>query len=106
MDYKLFENLADQIDDIPTDSIVSKTIENNDTYKTVLFGFDTGQELSEHQTPMHAILYFVSGEMELTLGEDSSVAKPGTWVHMAPSLAHSVKAKEPAIMVLVMIKEK
>ena len=104
MDYKIFENLADQIDDIPPDSIVSKTIDNNDAYKTVIFGFDTGQELSEHQTPMHAIIYFVSGEMDLTLGEDSSVAKPGTWVQMPPSLAHSVKAKEPAIMLLMMIK--
>ncbi len=104
MDYSLFENIADSIEDIPEGSIVSKTIENNDTYKTVLFGFDTGQELSEHQTPMHAILYFVSGEMDLTLGEDASVAKAGTWVHMVPSLAHSVKAKEPSIMALVMIK--
>ncbi|MBT4002462.1 MAG: cupin domain-containing protein [Chloroflexi bacterium] len=104
MNFKIFENLADQIEDIPEGSIVSKTIENNDAYKTVIFGFDTGQELSEHQTPMHAMIYFVSGEMDLSLGGEASGAKPGTWVHMDPSLPHSVKAKEPAIMLLVMVK--
>ena len=90
--YIFWDDLASQIKDIPEDSIVSKTLEDNDAFKLVLFGFAQGQSLSEHAVPQHALLQFVSGEAELTLGNDSMSVKAGSWAHMEPNLSHSLTA--------------
>ncbi|HIQ04150.1 MAG TPA: cupin domain-containing protein, partial [Anaerolineae bacterium] len=76
----------------------------DDQVKAVLFGFAAGQELSEHTASQPAILYFVQGEAHLTLGDDSMEAKAGTWVHMPPQLPHSIVAKTPVVMLLLLIK--
>jgi len=31
-------------------------------------------------------------------------AKPGTWVHMAKGLRHSIQAKTPMVMLLLLLK--
>ncbi len=54
---------------------------------------------------MPAILHFIQGEATLTLGEDKVEAQPGTWIHMPPDLKHSVKAKTPVIMLLLLVKQ-
>ena len=102
--YQFIPNLESQIEDIPEDSIVSKTLMDTDIFKAVLFGFAIGQALSEHAVPQDALLYFVSGETELTLGEDTMTAKSGTWVHMPPGLTHSLTAKSPTHMLLIILK--
>jgi quercetin dioxygenase-like cupin family protein len=102
--YTFFEDLALEIPDIPSDSIISRTIYQDDHMKTVLFGFAAGQELSEHTASQPALLYFVSGEAQLTLGEDEMRVHQGSWVHMAPRLAHSVHAETPVVMLLVLLR--
>jgi quercetin dioxygenase-like cupin family protein len=105
MDYKFFANLTAEIGDIPPDSILSRTLHRDDRSRLVLFGFAPGQELSEHTSIHPAILFFVSGEADLTLGDDQLQAGPGTWVNMQPNLAHSVRAKTPVVMALVMLEK-
>ncbi len=102
--YTFLDDLATQIKDIQEDSIISKTLDDNDAYKLVLFGFGAGQSLSEHAVPQPALLQFVSGEAELTLGEDTMTAKAGSWAQMEPGLSHSLTAKVPTIMLLVLFK--
>ena len=82
MTYTHFPNLNELIPEIPTDSIISRTIFDDDQMKAVLFGFASGQELSEHTASQTALLYFVQGEATLTLGDDSKNVTPGTMVHM------------------------
>ncbi len=41
---------------------------------------------------------------ELTLGGDTVEAKSGTWVHMPTSLRHSIQAKTPVVMLLLLLK--
>jgi quercetin dioxygenase-like cupin family protein len=103
-DYVFFSNLSESITDIPADSIVSKTIHSDDKVKIVLFGFATGQELSEHTASMPAILHILSGKADLTLGEDGFETESGAWVYMPPNLSHSIVAKEPVMMLLTLIK--
>jgi quercetin dioxygenase-like cupin family protein len=103
-EHLLFDDLAGQIKDIPEDSIVSKTLEHNDAVKVVLFGFAPGQFLSEHSVPKYAIIHFLDGEAELTLGEETTMVKAGAWAHMPPSLPHSIKAVTPVKMLLLMLK--
>lgn len=102
--YTYIANLAEQVPDIPADSIVSRTVYSDDRLKTILFAFAPGQELSEHTSARTAILHFVQGEAELTLGQDRMTARAGTWVHMTPHLPHSIVAKTPVLMLLLMFQ--
>lgn len=102
--YAYIADLQQEIPEIPTDSIVSRTLHNDDDVKVILFGFAAGQELSEHTAAMPAMLCFVQGEADLTLGQDALSAQPGTWTHMPPHLPHSIVAKTPVVMLLLLFK--
>ena len=88
----------------PADGILSKTIYQDDQIKAVVFGFGKGQELSEHTAAKPAMLFFVKGEATVGLGDDMQEAQAGTWVHMPAGLKHSIKAKTPVVMLLVLLK--
>lgn len=102
--YTYIANLTEQITDIPADSILSRTLYDDDRLRAILFTFAAGQELSEHTSSQAAILHFVHGEADLTLGDEAMTAQAGTWVHMPPRLPHSVYAKTPLVMLLLMLK--
>ncbi|MFN8454034.1 MAG: cupin domain-containing protein [Anaerolineae bacterium] len=104
--YTFIADILTQIQDIPPDSIVSRTFYSDEQMKAILFGFAAGQELSEHTAAQPAILHFLQGEADLTLGGDKMTAQAGTWVHMSPQLPHSVVAKTPVWMLLLLIKNK
>jgi quercetin dioxygenase-like cupin family protein len=101
--YTLITDLAAH-QDVPTDGILTRTLCEDDHSKAVLFTFAAGQELSEHTASMPAILHFVSGEADLVLGEDTTRARAGTWVHMPANLKHSIRASSPTIMLLLLLK--
>lgn len=96
-------NLAAEVS-APADGIVSRTVIQDEHIKAVVFGFATGQELSEHTASKPALLYFVSGEAEVGLGDDVRPAQAGTWVHMTAGLKHAIRAKTPVVMLLVLLK--
>lgn len=102
--YRFTANLADQLPDVPPDSIVSRSLLNDDRASVTLFGFAPGQELSEHTSSYPAILHFLQGEADLTLGDDHLDARAGTWAYMPPRLPHSIRAKTPVVMLLSMVK--
>ena len=101
--YTLVENLTDLIETIQPDSIISRTFYNNTQLKAILFGFDAGQELSEHTASQAAIIQIVRGDAVITLGEDRYELSIGSWIHMPPRLKHSVQATTPLLMLLTMI---
>jgi quercetin dioxygenase-like cupin family protein len=101
--YRWFENLPNLITDIPKDSIVSRTVYKDHQVKVVLFGFDAGQFLSEHTAAQPAIIHILSGEGTLTLGETVKEVQPGAWVHMPPGMKHSLSAKTPLKMLLLLL---
>jgi len=88
----------------PEKGILSRTLYNDDRLKAVLFGFAQGEELSEHTASMPAVLHFLQGEAKLTLGDDTVEATPGTWVHMPKGMRHSIQAKTPVVMLLLLLK--
>ena len=88
----------------PADGIPSRTIFQDDRLKSVVFGFGQGQELSEHTAAKPAMPFFVKGEATLTLGDDTLEAKLSTWVHMPKGLRHSIQAKTPVVMLLLLLK--
>lgn len=102
--YTYIADLLTHVPDLPPDSIISRTFYSDERMKAILFGFAAGQELSEHTASQPAILHILQGEAELTLGDDSMKAQPGTWVYMPPQLPHSLYAKTPVLMLLLLFK--
>lgn len=102
--YHYLNNLTEQVPQIPQNSIVSQTIHDDAQVRVILFAFAAGQELSEHTSSHAAILHFLQGEADLTLGTEAQSAQAGTWVHMAPQLPHSITAKTDLLMLLLMLK--
>ncbi len=103
--YQYNANLIETLGTIPVDTIVSRTLHQNECVRLILFGFAPGQELSEHSTPMTATMQIISGTAEISLGGDSFTAVPGAQVYMPPKLPHSIRANaEPVVMLLTMVK--
>jgi quercetin dioxygenase-like cupin family protein len=102
--YTLLNDLPGQIEP-PADGTLSRTIHQDDRLKAVLFGFSAGQELSEHTSSTPAVMYFLSGEAEVGLGEDTVSAVGGTWIHMPARLPHRIRAKTPVTMLLLLLKQ-
>jgi quercetin dioxygenase-like cupin family protein len=101
--YMYFTDLAQEARP-PEKGILSRTLFNDDRLKVVLFGFAAGEELSEHTASMPAVLHFLQGEARLTLGDDAVEARPGTWSHMPKGMRHSIQARTPVIMLLLLLK--
>ncbi len=88
----------------PSDGTLSRTILNDERLKAVLFAFSAGQELSEHTAATPAIMHFLDGEAEVTLGDERVSAGAGTWIHMQPHLKHSIRANTAVRMLLLLLK--
>jgi quercetin dioxygenase-like cupin family protein len=101
--YELLTDLLQQVE-MPTDGTLSRTIHQDERLKVVLFAFSAGQELSEHTASTPAIMHFLSGDADVTLGNEKVKAAAGTWIHMAAQLPHSIRTKTPVIMLLSLLK--
>ena len=102
--YTFLENIETEVP-IPEKGILSRTLFNDEELKVVAFGFSSGQELSTHTAPMAAILYFMRGEAELTLGAEKKNVHAGAFVHMPPQTPHGILARTPVAMLLLMLKQ-
>ncbi|MBS3966138.1 MAG: cupin domain-containing protein [Truepera sp.] len=96
-------DLSTLLPETPPESIVSRTIYQDEHYKVVLFSFAAGQELSEHTSSRPAILHVLTGEARLTLGDEVIAAAAGSWAFMPPHLKHSLTAKTPVQMLLTLL---
>ena len=104
MDYNYIANLDAQIPEIPTDSILSRTFYQDEQLKAILFGFASGQELSEHTASVPAFIHILEGQAHLILGNDEMEAQAGAWAHMPANTPHSIYAKTQVKMLLLMMK--
>ena len=102
-EYIYFENLVEGVQ-ISPGSIVSRSLHSDERTKVVLFGFDAGQELSEHTASVPAIIHVLSGEAELNLGGETKSVTAGSWAWMPANLPHGIIAKTPVVMLLTMLK--
>lgn len=100
---KFIADLATLAPEVPAQSILSRTVYRDESANVVLFRFAPGETLSEHTSSHPAILHFLAGQAEVTLGEAAQAAGPGTWVHMPAHLPHSITAQTEVVMLLVML---
>ncbi|MDX2343291.1 MAG: cupin domain-containing protein [Acidimicrobiia bacterium] len=90
--------------EIPENGTLSRVLYKDDNVRLVAFAFDTGQELTDHTAGVPALIQVVSGRFELSLDGELSEIGPKSWVHMDAGLTHAVKALEPSVMVLTLLK--
>lgn len=102
--YRFIDDLASLLVAVPEDSIISRTFYSDSQVKAILFAFAAGQSLSEHTAESPAIIHILSGEAVIGLGKERSEAHAGTWIHMQPRLTHSVFAKTPLTMLLILLQ--
>jgi quercetin dioxygenase-like cupin family protein len=92
--------------EIPRDGILSRTIFTSDRVTAVLFGFDVGQELSEHTAASPAIVEILDGEADVVLGDASHHLAAGAWFHMPAGMPHAIRATTPLRMLLLLLPDR
>ena len=88
---------------VPARGILSQTLSNENGIELVLFAFAPGEQLSEHTSARPAIIHILSGEADLSVGEEQLQASPGTWVRMPPDTRHAVVARTALVMALYLL---
>jgi quercetin dioxygenase-like cupin family protein len=69
-----------------------------------LFAFDQGQSLSEHTTPLDAIVHVLEGEALVTIAGSPIAVRSGEMVLMPANQPHAVYATSRFKMLLSMIR--
>ena len=80
-DYTYISDLFKEVE-IPNDGILSRILLKYSQVNVTIFGFDAGQELSEHTAGSPAIVHILKGETALTIAGEEMSAGTGTWPHM------------------------
>jgi len=86
------------------DSIVSRTLVENDAGTITLFAFAAGQGLSEHSAPFDALVEVLDGEGEFTVGGNAHIVAAGQILLMPANVPHAVEARKPFKMLLTMLR--
>ena len=92
-------SLKDETRFVPK-GIVSRTVFGSPNARMVLFGFDAGQELTEHTSSRPAMVQILSGNCEFMLADEWKQLREGDLVYMPPGLRHAVKATSSMSMLL------
>ena len=103
MTHTVIPDIAAEVD-IQSGAIVSKVVHRDENLNVTVFGFDAGQELTEHRAARAALVQVASGRLRFTVDGEALDAGPGFWLHMPPDTPHSLVASEPTIMVLTLLR--
>lgn len=101
--YTYISDLVKEVE-VPRDGILSRILLKDSQVNITIFAFDAGQELSEHTAVSPAIVHILKGEATLTIAGEEKPAGPGTWLHMPARTPHSLVAKTPVVMLLLLLK--
>ncbi len=98
-------DLAAEIE-IPTDGILSRVLYRDHRIRLVGFGFDRGQELTEHTANRAAVVQVVTGRLQVTVEGRTHELGPTSWLLIPADAPHSVTAAEPTVMLLTLIADR
>lgn len=84
--------------------IVSRTLVQNKAVSITLFAFDTGEEISTHESKGDAMVYILDGSASITIGGKPHTVSAGQTIVMPANLPHALEAAEsPFKMLLVVV---
>lgn len=84
-------------------AVVSKVVYRDEGLNVTVFGFDSGEGLTEHQAGRAAVVQILSGRLRFTADGEELDAGPGFWLHMEAGTPHALVATEPTVMLLTLI---
>ncbi len=85
-------------------AVVSRTLVDRPAGTLTVFAFDAGQGLSEHTAPYDATVLVLEGEGEFVVGGSAHRAPAGSMLIIPAGVPHSVRARQPFKMLLIMIR--
>jgi quercetin dioxygenase-like cupin family protein len=85
-------------------SVVSRVILKREKGNITVFAFDEGQVLSEHTSPLDALVQVIEGESEVTVAGKPIALRSGDIVLLPAGKPHAVKATTRFKMVLTMVR--
>jgi quercetin dioxygenase-like cupin family protein len=100
--YGLVQDMRAEVD-VPKDGILSRTVHAGEGLTLTIFGFDAGQELTEHTSSRPAIIEILDGEAEVVLDGDAHRLAAGGWVAMPRGMTHAIRAISPMRMALTLM---
>ena len=83
--------------------IVSRTLVQNGAVSITLFAFDTGEEISAHESKGDALVTILDGSGVVTIDEKEYALAAGQSIVMPAGIPHAVKAASPFKMLLVVV---
>lgn len=81
--------------------IVSRTLVQNPGVSITLFAFDTGEEISTHESKGDALVYILDGSARVTIGDKEYALTAGQSIVMPANVPHAVEAAAQFKMILV-----
>jgi quercetin dioxygenase-like cupin family protein len=84
-------------------AVVSKVVHRGEGMNVTVFGFDSGEELTEHQTGRVAVVQVLSGRLRFTVDGEQFELGAGSWLKMAPGTPHALIASERTVMLLTLV---
>lgn len=82
---------------------VSRTVLKAPGARIVLFGFDTGEVLSEHTAAVPVLLQVLDGHLRITADGQTVDLLPGALIHLAARVPHEVEAVQPTRLLLTLL---
>ena len=83
--------------------IVSRTLVQNRAVSLTLFAFDTGEEISSHESKGDAMVQVLDGKAKITIGDGVHFLSAGETVVMPAGVPHALEAVEPFKMLLTVV---
>lgn len=83
--------------------IVSRTLVQNKAVSITLFAFDSGEEISTHESQGDAMVYILDGSASITIGGTVHTVQSGQTIVMPAGIPHALEAISPFKMLLVVV---
>ena len=83
--------------------IVSRTLVQNRAVSLTLFAFDTGEEISSHESKGDAMVQILDGTAKISIGDGVYQLTAGETVVMPAGVPHALEAVEPFKMLLTVV---
>ncbi|MEA4871105.1 MAG: cupin domain-containing protein [Christensenella sp.] len=83
--------------------IVSRTLAQNKSVSLTLFAFDTGEEISSHESKGDAMVQVFDGTARITVGGAEHTLTAGQSIVMPAGVPHALLAAEPFKMLLTVV---
>lgn len=85
-------------------AIVTRPLVALPHFRQVIFAMDVGQELTEHRSPMLAIVTGIDGEIEVGIAGERHTIRAGGWLLMPANAPHDVLARTASRFLLTLVR--